>query len=557
MASQELIKNFQEKTKVLIDVNSVKSIFERLLTQFTDQKTREARMKAVVMQLYPEIAKNFEQKRMTDALYHSAEPSSTTAFEFFEGYMNIMSELAQETADELVARTNEDLEKATNAVNAAEAQLNEKITKDNTLRQNYLTLHKEIESLESNPEYIKEYKKPVESARIALTNAKDKKKAIVLAVPFKAEKVYFGMSAVEAKSLLEAQVKTTNYTEERRAQIESVGVRFSGFMTDLGNAFKTADVKYETADAEQKRAMQEVYATKKLMQEQLEKKTGGWFGWFWRLWYYRDVNAITKYIDEANQALGKAGFGADQAKEADDAMAKDEYFYNLYKASDAEKILEEKLVNNEFVAPVADNENDKSVEQSNEKDNLPPQDTEEMEKMRILNEFLTKEFRPSTSSKTLKLQRDALKTINELIPESKQKLFPKEVIHVLNANSKKMYEYRKLLARVEKEGPQVLGMAGPTYKAIEERLNNSVANYKPITFEELKAIAASVKDKNAEEINPEGVEKNGDIAKNENVDSIQKESVFVDLSDPREVKDVSAPVEEPNPLVKESSVRHN
>ena len=74
MASLDLILEFQNKNKVKIDGENIKLNFERFLTQYQDQKTREEKMKIFAMGLYPEIAKKFEREKMTSVHYHSSEP---------------------------------------------------------------------------------------------------------------------------------------------------------------------------------------------------------------------------------------------------------------------------------------------------------------------------------------------------------------------------------------------------------------------------------------------------------------------------------------------------
>jgi hypothetical protein len=295
------------------------------------------------------------------------------------------------------------------------------------------------------------------------------------------------MYSDDVKKMLEAQVKTCTYIDERRDQMKTVGVGFDGFITELNNAFKDEGVTYQNATAAQKRGMQEVYATKKLMDEQLKSKSGsGLIGWIKRIWYRKDISAINRYLNAANAALGKANFNEAAAKEADEAMTKNGCFHGEYKASDAEKTLEEKMQKKPL--PKSASNAGKTVEQKK----LPESAITDISKMPIKDQLLQLGFRPSKSSaKKINEQIEAYREVKAHIDANEENI-PEDVKLVFKANEKKLQQVKKCFPNATR--PSRLHEADRICEEIEAKTMQQVSpdEYKPVSFEELKK-ATSVK----------------------------------------------------------------
>ena len=125
---------------------------------------------------------------------------------------------------------------------------------------------------------------------IQLKNAKERKNNLAEAVPYEFSMDYFGIREADANAMLENQVNSYTYMEARRAQIKSAGATSPAFMRELENALNDT-VSYHTANDEDKKRMQEVYATKQLMQERLDSKKG-LIGWLWKLVFRAETKAM-------------------------------------------------------------------------------------------------------------------------------------------------------------------------------------------------------------------------------------------------------------------------
>ena len=528
MASLDLIQEFQNKNKVEIDGEKIKLDLERVLTQYQDQKTREERIKTFAKGMYPEIANRFEHNKMTSVHYHSSEPITTTSFEFFEEYMNIMSELVKEASDHLVELSKEDAEKAKSAVEKAQKDYDDLKKEHDTAVANFNRNHPDNDrDINENSAY-QELKKKYDVAKMNLDNMVEREKSLVEPVPFESTKDYFGMTGAEAKALLGEQINSCNsYMDERRSQMESVGVRYGGFMNELNNSFNDENVTYDNATAEQKRAMQEVYATKKLMNEQLQSKIGsGLFSWFRKIWYRKDISAINSYIDAANKALGKANFTEAAEKEADDAMTKQGYFHYEYQSTDTVKTIDEKFAENDRAdAEMKAQENERiALEKAKEDERIALENKQKLEL-----EKRNAEYRDSIKDQLFEIKFKPADTINDLTEQLKafneaktyvdgNNNVPQNVRDVFNINGKKI---RLISNNLQIKGVGVLSRIDELCKKYEDELTKKgpFDDYKPMSFDEVK---------NSAEI---------------------KQSMKVDLDDKPENIEVSQPIKDD--LIKE------
>ena len=104
MASQKLIYDFQSNNSVILDTDRIKVSLTSILSKIEDNKTREAKIGDFIKYEYPKIAEVFEFNKARGSLMQQVDVSTTSSLEFFEGYVNIISEIVKETSDALEAQ---------------------------------------------------------------------------------------------------------------------------------------------------------------------------------------------------------------------------------------------------------------------------------------------------------------------------------------------------------------------------------------------------------------------------------------------------------------------
>lgn len=345
--SSELIRDFTNKNHVDINGDLIQNIIERILISNNNNRSREANIEKYIVSTYSKIAEEFERTRAESMLNSPDTASKTSSYEFFAGYVNIVSEIAKETSARLVSQVDVEKENLIKAVDDAKRVYEDAKKELDTGVNNYKARHNgSTEGIDIIDDY-KKLKDNAEIAKIKLKNAEEKQAQGVNAIPpFEQSEPYFGMSANTAKALLEKQVKSCNYMELRREQIERSGIRTNNYVLEIEKANIPDNVTYKAATVEQKRKLQEIHATKQIMQEKLDSRTTGSFAWFKKWWYRKDIAALNSYMNAANQTLNRAKFDEQDAADAIDAMTKRGFFHDEYKASGAETFLNEQLAEN-------------------------------------------------------------------------------------------------------------------------------------------------------------------------------------------------------------------
>ena len=100
--SQELIRNLNQQAHVEINGDLIRNTIGNLLSKTNDQQMREENIRKFITNTYSQIAKEFERRRAEDMLTSSDTASKTTSYEFFTGYVNIVSEIAKESSAQLL-----------------------------------------------------------------------------------------------------------------------------------------------------------------------------------------------------------------------------------------------------------------------------------------------------------------------------------------------------------------------------------------------------------------------------------------------------------------------
>jgi hypothetical protein len=454
MSAQDLIYAFQSNNSVILDTERIKASLTSILSKIEDNKTREAKIGDFIKYEYPKIAEVFEFNKARGTPLQQVDVSTTSSLEFFEGYVNIISEIVKETSDALETQAKEDRKKAEEALQEAKTTNDKAQNKYQNAQE--MDMNKETGRNIDRDFVLNEYKKEVDNSAIALSNAEKKLAGVASFKPYESSMDYFGISEEEAKYLLENQVNSATYINARRVQAATVGVAAPVFMNELKEAFEK-NVSYQDASAGEKRRMQQVYATKQVMKETLDSKKGFW-GWVWKAITHRsEAKAMRNYINAAERSLSGANFDAKAENEAIEAMTKKGYLYGSYKRSGAESEIKEKFAENEKKYASME-----SVSQSPIKDQL----------------FEIK-FRPSPNGETFDKQRLEYNAVAKIVEKGyKNKTIPDEVIDVFKATGKKfkLMKNSGLLATEQ------------DFEAIEKTLmdKGNHDNYNAMKFSEVK-----------------------------------------------------------------------
>lgn len=487
MSSKDLIAQFQADNSVVLDVKHIQNTITDILSNIKDNRRREAKIGEFVKHEYSKIANAFEFNKARELLTRPAIASTTSSLEFFEGYVNIISEIVKETSDSLAAesQSEENIKKAESALQEAKAKYDEAQSKYQNDKTN-------------------ENKKAADKAAVDLKNAEER------LTPFEAYEPYmdyFGINEKEAADLLENQVNSATYMNVRRAQMDAVGVTDSVFMKDLENAFKN-NASYQDATNAGKTRMQQVYATKQLMKEKLDSKTGFW-GWIWRTFSHRsEAKAMKNYIKTAEQALSKANFNEAAVEDANLSMMEKGYLYDRYKASGAIEEIKEKFAENER----------KYIPIRAQKDEINA-----ISKMPINDQFFQIKYRPVLDQKMFIDQAKAYNALTATMRKAEEEgTLPKEVLSVFKANGKKISfinKIRKKAAVTEEQAEQICEQAE------KELMGKGAHNdYTAMKYSEIEALMN------------------------------QKVNVPIDLGDNLKEVSVSKPVEEKQPSLSKDAV---
>ena len=526
MPSAELIRNFQESNKVRLDSEDIRIAIDRILTVNVDNKERESKIREYVQTMYPKIAAEYERNKVRESVLNTGNAATTTSWEFFEGYMNIVSEITKEASDSLIERSKEDAQKAKEAVDAAKADYDKKVADRDRIINNYKLQHNGSDvGLEENQHYKTKYKEPVEMAEIALKNAKERKNNLAEAVPYEFSMDYFGIREADANAMLENQVNSYTYMEARRAQIKSAGATSPAFMRELENALNDT-VSYHTANDEDKKRMQEVYATKQLMQERLDSKKG-LIGWLWKLVFRAETKAMRNYINTATARLAASGFeeaNERTVQEATDAMSKKGYFFGEYQVSGSANTIAEKFANNESVyASEKQKEEALKAEQAEREKQL--MEEKAAYRNEIKNQLFEIKFRPANTVEQLNEQMKAYNEARAFVKDNKN--IPEAVNLVFKANGKKI---QALSNNLNRNGTKAFDEMDRICAKYESELAGkiSVDNYKPMSFDEIQTVA-----------------------------NAREPIVNIDLGDKAEDKKLSEPIVEEPTKEKEPLIKNN
>ena len=493
MPSKELIERFEASYGVKLNGENIAIIIERIFTNYVDNLERDMSIANNIKSWYAGIAAEYERNKVNSNVLNTGAVVNKTPFEFFEEYINVVSEIAKDTSERMIATSKADAENAQKAVEAAMAARDEA---QKNLAEKPVVAREEAEKGNIKEESIQHientYKQRLENAEIALKIAKEKKEGLVSFDPYESSMDYFALREADVNALLKAHEIPYTYKEARSAQIEAVGLVSPAFMADLNKAFENA-TSYQSASAEDKKRMQEVYATKQLVQEKLDSKKG-FIGWFWKLFNRSETKAMRNYLTASEQALNNAGFDQAAAAEAMVAMTEKGYFQDEYKALGIENTVKEKLLENEKAFALMKEKEAERKALERERKAAIKVETDAVQKKPFKDQLFEIRFRPSMDYNTFNAQAKEYNEVGKFIKNNMDKI-PKDVLAVFKANGKKVVRVKSAFGSSNKISEEALDRIGSDCEELENTLMSELPAdaYKPMTFEEVKS-SASVKE---------------------------------------------------------------
>ena len=305
------LNNFNTKYRVQIDKNVISASVTQMLNTGTTNADRDALIRAFIKENYSDLASQSQTSKVMSQILRAPNVPDTTAKGMLDEYVELINQIAKASSDRLVREAEQaakDAEKELEEAKVAEAQALEEYNKLRTT------------------ENKNAYERAKEKVRIK-TNKENYKFE-----PYEQTNPYFGLSTKDAKTLLTDQLNTFSYAKARRLQISNHRARNPMFKSEIDALSGVTD--YRTASPDQKKALQEVYATKKLMEARLNRT--GFKAWVWRLFHGSEVDAMTNYIKDATERLAAAHFSdnEDAIREADEMETRG-FGYNANEINEA------------------------------------------------------------------------------------------------------------------------------------------------------------------------------------------------------------------------------
>ena len=458
MRAQEMIENFENENDVDFGVDKLRNKIEQTLNSTNNNKARERELRSFLETEFARIAEEYDRNRVEASVLKTGDVPSTSVWDLFKGYMNIVSTFVNETHERMVRQEKVREEAAREAVQKADQARDDALKhKNEELKRQGLTKG-ELRKLENQ----------VKDREFELEIAQKKLNSLETVEPYKPVLDYFGISEKSANKIIVDQAVRHTYIDVRRDQIESEGVDAPVFMNELRETFDGKS-SYAASTEQDKRKMQEVFATKKLMEEKLKSKDG-FKGWFWKLFHRSETKAMRNYIKEATDKLALMKFSDTDAIAATEAMEKNGYFHSEHLASGVENNVKEAFAANEknYYAPLRAYKADlKNVS------TLPLED-----------QFFRIGYRPAFKTEEFEAQGKIFNEVHRKYVKDNDKL-PADVVAVFRANSKKL---KKIQEVIKVRRACWAEMAQTISEEVEAQLMDKIAfdEYKPMSFEDVK-----------------------------------------------------------------------
>ena len=502
MPYTQLVNDFNTKYRVNVDSQSIVNHVTTVLTKYKDNVERDLLIKSYIFQRYPDMAAAHENRVQQERVINLNVEHQSDAKEFFEGYLGIISAITESTS--------KSLEKA-----AADAAVEAKKATEDTA------------------------KAAEEAARVAeeaeknkAWDAKDKKDAAVAAAEkakrtaeresdaFKFDRYesnmnYFGITEKEAEKMILGQVNSYTYSEARRFQMKKLGVTHPKFIEEVTSI---GDVDYSTATDAQKKALQETYVTKNLMQARLDRHWA-----IWKFFHPWQTKAMETYVETANKVLGKAKFNGEAEAETLAAGGVD-----LNTDTVRSGLSEVKAVVSENEKIIQQHENDKKtkLDLANAEKEQKLKEEEEKRQKAIEEKQKAEEDKKLYQEQRLKDRKEKEEEIRKTIDENREQA--QQEANVVEESTKhindKFFEirFRPSLdkAKLDEQTVLMLNVAKTYIEGKKHVLPVGVKSVFNANFEKLKAARAFVKERDA--LKPEELENKKDefeAKKNELLDN--------------------------------------
>ena len=122
MPYTQMVENFNRKYGVAVDSTNISNYAKRILTAYSDNRERDAKMKEYIKSQYPELAERYQIRRNQEMLSNKAAFDLTEAKAFFDGYVEIVNEITKDTASKVKEESERALEEARRELEEAKAK---------------------------------------------------------------------------------------------------------------------------------------------------------------------------------------------------------------------------------------------------------------------------------------------------------------------------------------------------------------------------------------------------------------------------------------------------
>lgn len=297
----ETVNSFNTKYNVGIDGPAVTAAISNLLTTTNDRELRDDLIKAYVIKSYRSMARDTQPAKIQNQLLGVPGAPETTAKGMLDDYVELVKQAVAEASAQLVK-------------DAAQAEIDAKADLEAAKKAEAEALA-EFEKLKTQQN--------LDAYEAAKTKVEVKSnKEIFKFEPYEQTENYFGMTSKEAEKLITSQLNHFSNLEACNFLVERLGVRNPRFINEV-NAHQVVD--YNSATAEQKKSLQNIYHTKKIMEGKLNEKGIG--AWFWRVFHRSHVKAMNNYVKASTALLQNSKFDENAVRDAE-AMANQGYGYN-------------------------------------------------------------------------------------------------------------------------------------------------------------------------------------------------------------------------------------
>lgn len=315
MSYTQIVDDLRNKHGVEVDVNAIFNAATTIMTTYSGNREREAKMREYIKESYGNLAEEYQQRKMQAMLAGQSAFNLADIQEIFNSYLEIVSEATKQTSERLK-------EESDRALDAAKKELAEAKAKEIEVKKVFEEAKKLYEEAKAknSPDVNKLKADALPKNEAALKAEEERKRkerkeeSTFRYEPYKPVIENFGLSTKEVEDIITEQVDSYTYLDARKFQLKNFGVRNPMFREELSAAFGN-NVLYSAASAEAKAKMHESFVTKQLMQERLNSK-----GFFWKLFHRAETRSMREYIAAAEEALTSAKFPK-EAEELAKAMA--------------------------------------------------------------------------------------------------------------------------------------------------------------------------------------------------------------------------------------------